>query len=82
MDLSAPRSCSVNNGIDSSLRSLQYASVDDAVDIILQLGRGTKLGKLELSNAYRMVQVHRNDQPLLGIQWRGATFTDRALPLA
>ena len=80
VDLSAPRSRSVNDGIDPTLCSLQYASVDDAVDIILQLGRGTELVKLDLSNAYRMVPVHPDDQPLLGIQWRGATFIDRALP--
>ena len=27
-----------------------------------------------------MVPVHPDDQPLLGIQWRGVTFVDRALP--
>ena len=60
--------------------SLQYAPVDDAVAIITQLGRGTRLVKLDMSNAYRVVPIHPDDQPLLGIQWQGNTFFDRALP--
>ena len=80
MDLSSPQGRSVNDGISSSLCSLSYASVDDTVNIITMLGRGTSLIKINLSNAYRMVPVHSVDQPLLGIRWRGETFIDRALP--
>ena len=58
MDLSAPRNLSVNDGISPSLCSLQYASVDSAVDIITQLGQSSELVKLDLSNVYRMIPVH------------------------
>ena len=77
VDLSSPRGRSVNDGISSSLCSLSYASVDNAVNIITMLGRGTSLIKIDLSNSYRMVPVH---QPLLGIRWQGETFIDQALP--
>ena len=80
VDLSHPKHLSVNDGISTSLCSLEYASVDNAVDLILQLGPGTELVKMDLSNAYRMVPVHPHDQPLLGIKWRGITYVDRALP--
>ena len=80
VDLSSPRGRSVNDGISPLNCSLQYASVDDAVAIITQLGRGTRLVKLDMSNAYRVVPIHPDDQPLLGIQWQGNTFLDRALP--
>ena len=80
MDLSSPRGRSVNDGISSSLCSLSYASVDNTVNIITMLGRGTSLIKIDLSNAYRMVPVHPVDQSLLGIRWQGETFIDRALP--
>ena len=80
VDLSFPRSHSVNDGISSLNCSLQYASVDEAVSVITQLGRGTHLIKLDMSNAYRVVPIHPDDQPLLGIQWQGCTFIDRALP--
>ena len=80
VDLSAPRGHSVNDGISPALCSLTYASVDDAVSIITQLGQGTNLIKVDLSNAYRIVPVHPVDQPLLGITWQGQTYVDRALP--
>ena len=71
---------STNDGISPSLCSLRYASVDNAVDIIIQLGQSTELVKLDLSNAYRMVPVHPDDQPLLGVCWQGNTYVDWALP--
>ncbi len=80
IDLSFPASFSVNDGITSTCCSLQYSSVENAVDIINHLGRGTELVKIDLSNAYRIVPVHPDDQPLLGICWQGNTYVDRALP--
>ena len=59
---------------------MQYASVDDAVNIIQQLGRDTLLAKLDIKDAYRIVPVHPADYHLLGISWEGNTYVDRALP--
>lgn len=80
VDLSFPRGRSINDGISPALCSLHYATVDDAVDIITQLGPSTQLVKIDLSNAYRMIPVHPDDQPLLGISWQGATYVDKSLP--
>ena len=55
VDLSAPRSASVNNGILGELCSMKYASLDDAVSLIRQLGSGSQLVKMDLKDAYRMV---------------------------
>lgn len=79
-DLSSPWDHSVNDGIALAHCSLQYASVDNAIDIIRQLGRGTQLLKVDLANAYRIVPVHPDDQPLLGMRWCGGIFLDWALP--
>ena len=38
------------------------------------------MAKLDLKSAYRMVPVHPEDSPLLGIQWKGETYSDQALP--
>ena len=70
VDLSHPTGSSVNDRISSNLCSLHYASVDDAVDIIKKLGRGTQLVKLDVKDAYRIVPVHPSDYHLLGIRWR------------
>ena len=80
VDLSSPEGRSVNDGIDPNLCSIKYASVDDAVNIIQRLGRGTLLAKLDLRDAYRIVPVHPNDRPLLGMQWRDSIYIDTALP--
>ena len=48
VDLSAPNGHSVNSGINPGLCSLSYTSIDEAVQMILQLGQGTSLVKLNL----------------------------------
>ena len=77
VDLSSPDSASVNDGISSSLTSIHYASIDDAVTTILALGTGTLMAKLDLKAAYRSVPVHR---VLLGTRWENSVYVDTALP--
>ena len=59
----------MNDGISSDLCSLRYASVDNAVEILMTLGHSALLAKFDLSNTYRMVPVDPDDQPLLGVAW-------------
>ena len=80
MDLSSPKNFSVNDGIDSALSSLSYASIDHLSSLILSLGRGAMLVKADIKEAYRMIRIHPQDQQLLGVQWRGEVFIDRILP--
>ena len=70
-DLSSPAGTSVNDGIPSNLCSLRYSTVDDAVRLIQKLGRGSKLVKLDIKDAYRIVPVHPDDYHLLGVKWEG-----------
>ena len=81
MDLSSPKNFSVNDGIDSALSSLSYASIDHLSSLILSLGRGAMLVKADIKEAYRMIPIHPQHQRLLGVQWRGEVFIDRMLPL-
>ena len=80
VDLSSPEGHSVNDELDRALCSIQYSSIDDAVQIIRRLGPGTLLAKLDLREAYRVVPVHPEDRPRLGMQWKGAIYLDAALP--
>ena len=79
-DLSSPSNHSVNDGISPTFCSLHYASVDDAMAIIQRLGRNTRLIKLDIKDAYRIVPVHPADYALLGITWKNKIYVDRALP--
>ena len=80
VDLSSPTGHSINDGIDQATSSMWYASIDQAVGMIQQLGKGTLLSKLDLKSAYRMIPVHPDDQPLLGISWGASVYLDAALP--
>ena len=80
VDLSSPWDHSVNDGISPSVCSLVYASMQEAVELVCQLGRDTQLVKLDLKDAYRLVPVHPHDFQLLGVTWAGQTYLDCALP--
>ena len=80
VDLSSPVGNSVNEAISPDVCHMQYASVLDAARIIRQMGAGSELAKLDLHNAYRMVPVHPDDHPLLGMRWGQDVFIDTALP--
>ena len=80
VDMSHPDKASVNEGIDPSLCSLSYATIDDAVTMILKKGGGAQFAKLDLESAYRMVPVHPEDRQLLGMEWKGQWYVDAALP--
>ena len=66
MDLSYPEGGSVNDGITPELCSLWYPSVDNAVKVVLALGRGARLAKFDIQSAYRIIPVHPSNRQLLG----------------
>ena len=80
IDLSATQGASVNNVINSSLTTLSYPKVYDAVALVKSAGRGALMAKLDLTAAYRHVSVHPDDQSLLAIRWGGAAYINTTLP--
>lgn len=80
MDLSHPEGHSVNDGIDSSLSSLFYVSVDNLTEVVVKLGRETQLAKMDIKSAYRVVPVYPEDRLLLGVSWREQVYVDLVLP--
>ena len=80
VDLSSPDGQSVNDGMDRAQCSIKYASIDDAVQLIRGLGERSLLAKLDLKDAYRIVPVHPDDRPLLGMRWRESLYVDTVLP--
>ena len=79
-DLSFPPGSSVNDGISSALCSLSYISVDTVAAVITSLGQGTLLAKIDVQAAYRLIPVHPDNRPLLGIEWKGNVYCDAMLP--
>jgi len=80
LHLSAPAGRSINDFNPREAFSLQYASVDDAVHMLIRLGRGAQMGKVDLKSAFQMVPVHPADWELLGMCWDGQYYVDTCLP--
>jgi len=69
VDLSAPALASVNDGISTLDSGMAYSSVADAARIILQLGQGTEMAKIDIASAFRLIPVHPDDRYPLGMKW-------------
>ena len=61
--LSAPAGVSVNDGIPKGLYSLQYVTIDDAIDMILRLGRGHCWQRLTFATPSSMPRATRGPAP-------------------
>ncbi len=55
-------------------------SINEVVDQILTLGRGTELAKIDIESAFRNIPVHPHDRHLLGMSWNNQLFMDTVLP--
>ena len=77
LDLSFPEDSSVNAGISKEYCSLRYPSLDMAITQILQAGQNAQLSKLDIKDAYRIIQVHPADWGLLGMQRQGQFYVDQ-----
>ena len=80
LHLSAPAGKSINDFIPKEVFTLQYASIDDAVQSLLTLGPGAQMAKVDLKSAFRMIPVHPADWELLGMRWNGSYYMDTCLP--
>ena len=76
-----PRNHSVNHKITKDLCSIKYISIEDAINNIITLGKGTMLVKVDFKSAFWLLPIHPADGHLLGMQWQSNTFIDHCLPL-
>ena len=65
---------------DTTHGTKTYVSVDMAVKLVEQLGRGILLAKVDIRSVYRMLPIHPDDRWLLEMHWEGSVFVDTALP--
>ena len=66
----------MNEGIDPELCSLSYVSVDEIANIVMHLGTGALMAKVDVESAYRLIPVHSHDRPLQAVEWKGRTYAD------
>ena len=80
--LSFPKSgsTSINASISKDDFSLQYVTIDTAIQGIKRFGHGCFLAKTDIESAFRLIPVHPDDYELLGMYWEGKYYYDKVLP--
>ena len=79
MHLSAPEGISINDYIDKEDFSIHYVTVDDAVAMVTEYGKGCIMAKIDLKAAFRMVPIVAEEWDLLELHWKGKVLC-RHLP--
>ena len=79
-DLSFSEGALPNEIIPRIWGALEYATFDEAVELLLIQGRGTILLIEDLADAFRHVPVAMQDRWLLGFQWQDVFYVKAFLP--
>ena len=79
--LSFPQGQSINDFISKDSCSVNYASFDSAVDLVMASGPGGWLAKSDIKSAFRLLPVSPLDYELLGFEFQGQFYFDRCLPM-
>ncbi len=81
-DLSAPfEGISVNSCIPTKDGTVTYDTVDTAIQLIQRAGQGAILAKTDIEHAYKLIPVHPDDIPALGIWWFQHWLWNATLPM-
>ena len=72
---------SISDGIPSVKASVQYQTINDAIDHIKTICQGAYMAKTDIAEAFRTVPVKPSQHHLMGIHWRGKFFYDRCLAM-
>ena len=80
--LSFPKSgeTRINSSISKEDFSLQYITIDNAIQGILRFGQGSFLAKTDIESAFRLVPLRPSDYELFGMYWEGNYYYDKVLP--
>ena len=79
--LSYPENDSVNDFIDPQICSVKYLSFDKVVDMVSGLGKSALCGKMDISQAFRLLVVHPGDFDLLAIYFDEHYYIDKCMPM-
>jgi hypothetical protein len=79
-DLSSPLGSSVNDGIPKEYGSLIYETLNDAIQLVAQVGKGAVIMKRDLKAAFRHIPINLCDYWLFVFEWDGKYYVDMFLP--
>ena len=79
--LSFPDGGSINDGINKSLCTVHYTNFDEAIKLVVSLGKGALMAKADIESAFRLLLIHPSDFELLGMKVNDLYYVDKALPM-
>ena len=80
-NLSQPRGKSVNDNIPREKRSVTYCTVRQVVQWMMQEDEDWWMAKVDLTDAYRMVPINKQEWRFLGMRVGRKIYIDRCLPM-
>ena len=72
---------SVNHNISKADSTVQYASITDAIKLVQQHSPNAFMAKTDISDAYRLIPLHKSQYHLTGLEWNGKYYFDKCLPM-
>ena len=69
-----------NQLIADNWAAVQYASFDHALSLVAKIGPGARMGKQDVSDAFKILPVRPSDYPLLGFQFDNNFYYETVLP--
>ncbi|CAC5404254.1 unnamed protein product [Mytilus coruscus] len=79
--LSFPEGSSINDNIPQDKCSVQYASIEDAIELIKTVGRKSFCAKTDISSAFRIINIKESQYNLFGFMWEGKYYYDKNLQM-
>ena len=80
-NLSSPAGSSINDGICDVFARVSYASLDTAINLILEAGQNPFLAKSDIKSAFRLIPIDSAQYHLLCFEWKGLYYFDACLPM-
>ena len=80
LDLSRPDGASVNDFIDKETFSVSCCTIDEAINLMISLGKRALMAKQDIKHASRLVPVRTKDWHLLGFKVTDLFYFDIVLP--
>ena len=79
--LSFPQGSSINDSIPSEVSAIVYATINDTISVLKRIGRVCFMAKTDIKSAFRIIPVHPDHHPLLGMTWENLYYCDHCLPM-
>ena len=79
LNLSAPIGESVNDGISSEEFPTKMSSTEEWLRVLNKAGKNCLILKIDFSDAYKHIAVHRQDTDLQWFEWLGMAFKELCL---